>query len=64
MEEKKEFKCFSRKLMYFLGVHDINYIDKFYHPTTGKPYWTFNWNSELTAVLTKWDEFKTTGKIS
>lgn len=56
--EQKQFKCYSRKLMYFLGLHDINYIDKFYNETNGKPYWTFTYNNELTTVLDKWELFK------
>lgn len=56
--ESKQFKCYSRKLMYFLGIHNINYIDKYYNNSNGKPYWLFDYNDELTAVLTKWEDFK------
>lgn len=56
--EQQYFRCYSRKLMYFLGLHDINYVDKFYNETNGKPYWTFNYTPELEARLDKWELFK------
>lgn len=54
------FYCYSRKLMYWLGLHDINFIEKQYNTDNGRPYWTFNKTPELNELLSAWGEFKAT----
>lgn len=56
--QEEFFNCFSRKLMYFLGLHGINYIDKYYQDS--RPYWTFKNTEELRNKLVLWDDFKKT----
>lgn len=51
------FNCYSRKLMYWLGLHGINYLDKF-HDVSGRPMWRFANTEEFRTVLAAWDDFK------
>lgn len=54
------FNCYSRKLMYFLGLYGVDYIDRYFNPDSGRPYWQFENNDRLRELLLKWDKFKHT----
>jgi len=53
------FNCYSRKLMYYLGLYGINYLDKYYDEN-GRPMWRFENNERLRELLATWDDFKKT----
>lgn len=56
--KEKIFKCYSRKLMYFLGLYDVSYIERKFDDEKGFPYWTFPHTDELDRMLVLWNEWK------
>lgn len=58
MIKAKYYKCFSINLLRWLKTHEVQPISKGINKTTGRTYWVFLVDDELSDVLTKWTETK------
>lgn len=58
MNSKKYYKCFSYNLKKFIGVHGIKPLSSGVHQETGKTYFVYEMNQELSRILTIWTENK------
>lgn len=54
--KKSYYKLFSINLLRFIKLHGFRPISKGVHPVTGKGYWIFEMNDDLSQVLTTWSK--------
>lgn len=54
----KYYKCFSPNLKRFIDVHGVRYLSKGTHHETGKTFFVYEMNNELSNILTAWTKNK------